>query len=69
MSHAATHFSARVSSWQFNTVMARIKLHADWGRLLATAKAIDRAAKGELSNRGDPDSRPGQHSLLQDNKN
>jgi hypothetical protein len=32
--------------------MVRIKLHADWGRLFATAKAIDRAAKGELSNRG-----------------
>jgi hypothetical protein len=52
MNQAAKKRSARVSSRQFSTLMARIKLHADWGRLFATAKVIDRVAKGELSNRG-----------------
>jgi hypothetical protein len=52
MKHATKKCSARESSRQFSTMMARIKLHTDWGRLFATAKVIDRVAKGELSYRG-----------------
>jgi hypothetical protein len=51
MNHAVKKCSARVSSRRFRTDV-RIKLHADWGRLFATVKVIDRAAKGELSNQG-----------------
>ena len=49
--HAVKNRSAHVSSRQFRAA-SRIKLHADWDRLFATAKVIDRATKGDHSNQG-----------------